>query len=1019
MGFLPKKFFFTFVLVVCCLFVANLYAIESQNEGWPTYQADNHRSGISSCQFQFPLYKNWGYKGKAPSPAWPPPAVENPRVNQLLSPVLTYDRAMVVVGENNLIFFGSSTDNTLYCFDAYTGQEKWHSITDGPIRLAPYLYDKKVYVASDDGILYCFDQISGRKIWEYGSETNELFIGNNRLISRMPIRCGIVIEDDIVYFTAGLFPSEQVNLIAVDANKGQEIWKNKMDVSPQGFLLASSQRLFVPTGRTPFMMYDRLTGKSLNPLGKSAPWAPNLFGGCRAVVIEDQIATGPSEDGQFHLFSSNLKDKIIRTDGLHLIVNKKAAYILGHHTLKAINRDRYITQKDISEQWTVKTDTPYSMIQSGDTLFCGGNGKVIAYDSSNGNIKWQFEISGKAEKMSVSNNRLFVSTNTGTIYCFSSSKEVFTNRIDMKKRVIPKEKLLLAQKLLALAVNRKGYIVIENLSDLEMMAAYCQAGAALKHIIFSIKDKNELQAVKEALYQSDFYGTHCEVVFTGKKGRILPEYFADLILSYSPVNEKEDNINLLCPDGGKLCLITEKRSDLGSDFVKMDIDAKTVYVYTRPSLEGSGTWPMTYGDGGNSACSFDKTEFKNPEILWFGRPGPHHMIDRHDRNTPPLYLNGRMFVSGRNYLYALNAYNGVVLWEKEIENSARAYLPKSCGNMAAVKDSVFIANGNKCSQFLASSGHLQKEYELPLKDKDWGYLAVSGNHLIGSTADINAVNYKAPTQASTELVWYNRDVTCSKSLFAYQFENSDLLWEYQSPGIIVNPAIAIEEGVLYFVETRKKLSQKNKGQVDLKKIARAKVGITAIDISSGEQLWHQSIDSSHMLKVMFLSASKGKLVLTGSEHVKNKYIRYAVNTYSCKDGRLLWSKSAKPSYDRVLNNEHGEQTQHPAIVNDIIYGSGFALHLNNGKNYKGWKWEKSQKCATVSLSSLYAFSRFTNSKTPYRFRLEDGEQVELTNTSRSGCWINILAVGGIILMPDFSAGCTCSYSIQASMAFKP
>lgn len=50
-----------------------------------------------------------------------------------------------------------------------------------------------------------------------------------------------------------------------------------------------------------------------------------------------------------------------------------------------------------------------------------------------------------------------------------------------------------------------------------------------------------------------------------------------------------------------------------------------------------------------------------------------------------------------------------------------------------------------------------------------------------------------------------------------------------------------------------------------------------------------------------------------------------------------------------------------------------------------------------------------------------GPEKELRNIGgiRPGCWINTLPVGGIVLMPDYTYRCDCSYLTKATVAFQP
>jgi hypothetical protein len=53
------------------------------------------------------------------------------------------------------------------------------------------------------------------------------------------------------------------------------------------------------------------------------------------------------------------------------------------------------------------------------------------------------------------------------------------------------------------------------------------------------------------------------------------------------------------------------------------------------------------------------------------------------------------------------------------------------------------------------------------------------------------------------------------------------------------------------------------------------------------------------------------------------------------------------------------------------------------------------------------------------FDLKTGQYTVLSETTRSGCWVNILPAGGLILMPESTAGCICGYPLQTSIAVTP
>ena len=54
-----------------------------------------------------------------------------------------------------------------------------------------------------------------------------------------------------------------------------------------------------------------------------------------------------------------------------------------------------------------------------------------------------------------------------------------------------------------------------------------------------------------------------------------------------------------------------------------------------------------------------------------------------------------------------------------------------------------------------------------------------------------------------------------------------------------------------------------------------------------------------------------------------------------------------------------------------------------------------------------------------QFRTQEMNKENLVEITRPGCWINIIPVGGMVLVPEAGSGCSCEYSIHASMGFLP
>jgi len=237
---------------------------------WPQYRADAERSGFVADEFGGPLVLEWVYQPRqVPVRAW---LGEDTRMSfdQSHHPLVVSDGMVLLV---------SSAECSIIALDARTAAERWRYITDAPVRFAPALGEGRVFAVSDDGRLYVLDAATGRLLRRVDpAPRQDMVLGNRRMISRWPARGGPVVRDGIVYFGAGIWPSEGVVLSALDAASGELVWRNdasgglewdqphggaraESGVAAQGYLVATAENLLVPTGRGVPAAFDRQTGE--------------------------------------------------------------------------------------------------------------------------------------------------------------------------------------------------------------------------------------------------------------------------------------------------------------------------------------------------------------------------------------------------------------------------------------------------------------------------------------------------------------------------------------------------------------------------------------------------------------------------------------------------------------------------------------------------------------------------------------------------------------------------------------
>ena len=191
----------------------------NQDKGWRTYRHDGSRSGVTNDLLNSNISLKWIYKSAhAPVAAWYKPSEELPRMHS--------DKAYHIAAYHGLVYFGSSVDNKLYALDISTGKVKWTFFTEGPIRFAPTIWKGYVFFGSDDGHVYCLKADKGKLIWKYrAGPSDKKVLGNERMISLWPVRTSVLVDDEIVYFGAGVFPYEGIYICALNAKNGKVIWK--------------------------------------------------------------------------------------------------------------------------------------------------------------------------------------------------------------------------------------------------------------------------------------------------------------------------------------------------------------------------------------------------------------------------------------------------------------------------------------------------------------------------------------------------------------------------------------------------------------------------------------------------------------------------------------------------------------------------------------------------------------------------------------------------------------------------
>jgi outer membrane protein assembly factor BamB len=716
---------------------------------------------------------------------------------KLIAHRIRFDDAFRTVVSDGRVYFGSTVDHQVHCIDLATGEEVWTFFTGGPVRLAPTVAGDKLLFGSDDGRVYCLDKKTGALKWDHLiASRDEWLLARGEMISKWPIRTGVLVHRGVAYCGAGIFPHEDIYLEGLDIETGRRVWgidqvssqdAGRNDLSPQGDLLARGDFLFVPSGGSLPGVFDLKTGALLHK--RTHSWrttAGGVVGGTKAVLADGQIYSG----GEHHFLAMTEEKGDVGFawfDGHQLAIQGGQAYVatgayvarLDRAKAAAASRRRHAIEAEIAtlgkektpealkaaaEQkaklaeelavlkktgvdWRVETSNDSSLIVTGGHVIVGGQGKVTAYDKDTGKLVWTSDVEGDVRGLAAAAGALLVSTDAGVITAFEAEALKSPGKASTKSDVAAVDAAIreAAQKILSSTGITRGYCLVVGAEE-GQLARELAAHSDLR--IYCVEpDASKADRARKALAQAGLYG-HRVVVHSRSLDEIpYSNYFANLIVSETAIRTGKTPFSgkavarHLKPVGGVVALPGGGKGFAEETGLNAEVrveEKQGLTLLTRGKLPGAGDWSHQYGNAANTAVSGDKRIQGDLGVLWYGDPGPGEMINRHEGAVGPLALDGKLIVQGTDTIKAYDAYNGVHLWTYTNDGAIRTgvFQNQNPANIAAGQGSVFHFVGDRCLQLDVESGKLIATHRLP-PDRDngrhqWGYIAIENGMLIGA-----------------------------------------------------------------------------------------------------------------------------------------------------------------------------------------------------------------------------------------------------------------------------------------------
>lgn len=360
---------------------------------------------------------------------------------------------------DGLVFY-SGTDGIVRALDVVTGETQWTNYTGGAVSIAPTVWHDRVFVGSADGWVYCFKARTGDLVWRFRAAPVERKIPvYGTLQSTWPAASGVLVEDGVAYFAAGIVNYDGTHVYALNAETGEIIWQNnssghllpeaRTGVSVQGHLLIHDGKLYLAGGTSLSpAVYDLATGKCLNdpaPLKKCEATCPR---GWELFLIGDKVvATGKP-------FYSHPQHTVYNAD----VANKMLHIPAGERDLLWINQQKVACYKPIDKAllnecvanvgifgfrppvwsklereraflWEYNCSESVALAVCGNAVVVGEKTQLVVLDIASGKIHWSAPLKYPPVPWGLAvsrDGRIIVALEDGSIQAFGGKQTIPT-----------------------------------------------------------------------------------------------------------------------------------------------------------------------------------------------------------------------------------------------------------------------------------------------------------------------------------------------------------------------------------------------------------------------------------------------------------------------------------------------------------------------------------------------------------------------------------------------------------------
>ena len=532
-----------------------------------------------------------------------------------------------------------------------------------------------------------------------------------------------------------------------------------------------------------------------------------------------------------------------------------------------------------------------------------------------------------------------------------------------------------------------GLVVHAGAGDGRLMAAL---HANDRYLVQGLsRDTASLKEARRYLYDKGIYGKVSMIYWSGQTLPYVNELVNLLVVEQPAAEElsEAEMMRVLVPNGVAFI----QRAGKWKKLIKprqQDLDEWTHYMHdpqgsfiskdTRVGLPRSMRW----NGGPKWARSHEHSASMHAMVSANGRV--FHVID--EGPTESIQLPAKYVLTARD------AFNGTILWKKELPNWFNHLYPLKSGpgwmprRLVAVGEAVYLSPGvgQNLQKLDAATGELLREYPNTATPFE---LLVSGG-IVYTTVDPN--DSMPGYRQQDPNCWNERDRANSKWswkrkqdkrwLKAIDASTGDVIWNVNMP--ITPMTLAVNDGKICFFDGR---------------------SVVALDKMSGEKLWETTTIDMEMVHSGY---SGPRLIL------KDDYVVFAPKnqlfTLSAGTGDIIWSSEDKPRSGHF-------SLEDVYVIDDKVWVLG---RPNQGRfvTYSLGSGEKLDVYENL-ISSFYIHQRCYPGRATENFFFppmmgvtgfnRKHDRWEINHWVRGGCIYGMMPANGMLYTPPHA--CACYY----------